>query len=454
MQSINPATNRLIAEYPDFSQKEIEKRLGEAHEAFLQWSKLTFEQRRVPMRHLAKLLRDKVEICARMITAEMGKPIQQSRAEVLKSAAACEYYADHTAELLKPESKAIEKQSYTITFEPLGVILGIMPWNYPIWQVCRFGIPTLMAGNAIILKHAPNVSGCALLIESLIAEAGFPKHLLRVIITDHKNIPALINNSRITGVALTGSDRAGMAVGAEAGKALKKCVLELGGSDPFIVLDDANLNECVPTAVNARLQNCGQSCIAAKRFIIVSSLYERFCREIKQHIQRYKVGDPLQQETEMGPLAREDLLKNLERQVKESIAKGAVLEHGGKRLKREGCFYEPTILTQVTSGMPAYNEEIFGPVFAMISVDSPEEAVQVANDSMYGLGASLWTQNQKVAQQVAQKIEAGMVCINAKTVSVIQLPFGGIKRSGYGRELSMYGIKEFVNIKTIATSSC
>jgi succinate-semialdehyde dehydrogenase/glutarate-semialdehyde dehydrogenase len=449
MQVINPANNKLIRDYPVQSTDEVKKRIRQTHEAFLIWSKLTFEKRSEPMKRLGAILRAKIDACALLMTEEMGKPIEQSKSEVLKCASACDYYAANAAELLKPESKVVDSRKSVISFEPIGVILGIMPWNYPIWQVFRFGMPTLMAGNGIVLKHAPNVSGCALLIEALVKEAGFPEHLLNALLIENDSVPDVISNELIKGIALTGSEGAGVSVGGNAGKALKKCVLELGGSDPFIVLEDADMNNCVRVAVNARLQNCGQSCIAAKRFIVVESLYDRFCQEIKKQIEKYKVGDPLDNTTEMGPLAREDLLKNLERQVNESIAKGAKLLHGGKRLDREGCFYEPTLLKNVQKGMPVYHEETFGPVFAVISVKSTEEAIKVANDSSFGLGASIWTKDTKLAEEVAGKIEAGMVCVNDKTVSNIQLPFGGCKRSGHGRELANYGIKEFVNIKTV-----
>jgi succinate-semialdehyde dehydrogenase/glutarate-semialdehyde dehydrogenase len=449
MKVINPANNKLIRDYPVQPSNEVKKRIHQSHEAFLIWSKLSFEKRAESMKRLGAILRAKIDICALLMTEEMGKPIEQSKSEVLKCASACDYYAANAAELLKSESKIVDGKKSVISFEPIGVILGIMPWNYPLWQVFRFGMPTLMAGNGIVLKHAPNVTGCSLLIESLVKEAGFPEHLLTTILVETDSVPDVISNDLIKGIALTGSERAGVSVGANAGKALKKCVLELGGSDPFIVLEDAEIDTCVTVAVNARLQNCGQSCIAAKRFIVVEPLYDRFCQEIKKQIEKYKVGDPLDTSTEMGPLAREDLLKNLERQVDESINKGAKLVHGGKRLDRKGCFYQPTLLTNVQKGMPVYHEETFGPVFAIISVKGTEEAIKVANDSSFGLGASIWTRNSKLAEEVAAKIEAGMVCVNDKTVSNIQLPFGGSKRSGHGRELSSYGIKEFVNIKTV-----
>lgn len=453
MKTIDPTRNEVLKEYPEHTTKDIQLLLVLTQNAFHTWSQYSFEQRKTCMKNAAQLLRKDVEKYARLITAEIGKPITQARAEILKSSTVCDYFADNAAKFLHSEVVPTQSGRSMITFEPLGIILGIMPWNFPVWQVFRFGASTLMAGNAILLKHAPNVTGCALALEALIVEAGFPKHLFTTLIVQTDQIPSIISDPRIKAIALTGSERAGIAVGMESAKALKKTVLELGGSDPYIVLKDAEMSTCISTAVSARLGNCGQSCIAAKRFIVVKEKLEQFCQGILEKIKQIKVGDPAEEETEMGPIAREDLLKNLERQVNESIERGAKLLYGGKRLNREGFFYPPTILTDVKKGMPAYHEELFGPVFAIIAVKNVEEAIEVANDSVFGLGASLWTQNLKLAEELAKKIEAGGVYINERTVSDIQLPFGGIKRSGHGRELSHYGIKEFVNIKTVRIAS-
>lgn len=449
MKAIDPSHDRLVMEYREHSSDEVQERIRLVSEGFRIWSQQSFAERAACLQNLAGMLREREESCARLIATEMGKPIKQARAEVQKCASACDYFAENGAEFLKNEQIDTGARKSYISFEPLGVILGIMPWNYPFWQVMRFAVPALMAGNVILLKHASNVSGCALMIEALFAEAGFPANILKVLLIPAQQVAEVIAHKEVKGVALTGSDKAGMEVGALAGKEVKKSVLELGGSDPFIVLDDANIEACVATAVTARLNNCGQSCIAAKRFIIAKKQHDIFCRELLAKLKKIKIGDPLNEETEMGPLAREDLLQTVDRQVQISVQKGAKLLCGGKRLDREGFFYPPTLLTQVKPGMPAYNEETFGPVFAIIAVEDADEAIAVANDCPYGLGASLWTQDLEKGERLARRIDSGNVYINAQTVSNFRLPFGGVKKSGYGRELSHIGIKEFVNIKTI-----
>lgn len=449
MKTINPAFNQPLQEYSEYSVEEMEARLQLAHHTFPTWAQTSFKERAKCMFLLAKALRTEIASLSQLMTLEMGKPITQAEAEIEKCATVCDFYAENAESFLQEERIVTEAQKSVIRFEPLGLILGIMPWNFPFWQVFRFIAPTLMAGNTILLKHASNVSGCALAIENLVKKAGFPNGVFKVLLTPPSSVQKLIEDDRVKAVTLTGSEAAGIAVGAAAGKALKKTVLELGGSDPFIVLEDADLNVCVPKAVRARLNNAGQSCIAAKRFIVVQSLYDNFCKELVQQVQKVKIGDPLERDTEMGPLARKDLVDSVESQVQQSVAKGAKLLYGGQRIAREGFYYQPTILADVKEGMPAFDEETFGPVFAIIKARDTEHAIALANESSFGLGASLWTQNLAHAEQIASQIQGGSVFVNTQTVSNIHLPFGGVKRSGYGRELSHYGIKEFVNIKTI-----
>ncbi len=447
MKTINPATGKLVQEYQEHS--DIAKRIGLAQSSFKEWSGKTFSDRAACMKKLAGLLRQKGEECARLMTVEMGKPVRQARTEVLKCALCCDYFADGAEKFLKEET--VDASSF-IAFEPLGVILGVMPWNFPFWQVFRFIAPTLMAGNGVLIKHASNVSGCALAIEALVEEAGFPKHLLKVLLISPDRLKEVIEDERVKAITLTGSEKAGMSIASLGGKALKKTVLELGGSDPFIVLEDADMKACAETAINARMMNNGQSCIAAKRFIVVESRLEEFCSRVIAGLKDYKIGDPLLEETEAGPLARSDLRETLEQQLKRSLDLGADLLYGGRRLEGEGYFYQPAVIARVKRGMSVYEEETFGPLFAVITVKDAEEAIHTANDSRFGLGASVWTQDLEKGKKIAKKIEAGMVFINAQTSSKVELPFGGIKQSGYGRELSHYGIKEFVNIKSIFIS--
>lgn len=448
MQSINPAFGKTIQLYQAHSAEEVEARLNAVYHAFSTWAASSFTTRSACMFHLAKLLREDLSALARLIALEVGKPIVQAEYEIEKCATVCDFYAEFAEQFLQDEEIATTASKSVITFEPLGVIFGIMPWNFPFWQVFRFLAPTLMAGNAILLKHASNVTGCALAIERLAEQAGFGSVFKTLLISPNR-VQGLIADDRISAVTLTGSETAGMAVGIAAGKALKKAVLELGGSDPFIILADADLSTCIPTAIRARLNNAGQSCIAAKRFIITKPVYEAFCTELVQQLKQVIIGDPLDRKTEMGPLARQDLVETLHSQVERSLAVGAQLLHGGKRIAREGYFYEPTVLADVKKGMPAFDEETFGPLFALILAEDNEHAIALANESPFGLGASLWTQDLQNASHLAKRIQSGSVYINTQTVSNIHLPFGGIKRSGYGRELSHYGIKEFVNIKTV-----
>lgn len=453
MKTVNPALNQIIQEYSEHSSDEVEARILKTHQAFPAWANASFRDRAACMYALAKRLRSGLKALSRLITKEMGKPITQAEYEVEKCATACDFFAEHAERFLQEEFIPTAARKSIITFEPLGVILGIMPWNFPFWQVFRFIAPTLMAGNAVLLKHASNVPGCALAIEELLQIAGFPKDIFNVLMISSHQTEALISDDRIAAVTLTGSETAGIAVGAAAGKSLKKAVLELGGSDPYIVLEDADLTTCIPTAIRARLNNAGQSCIAAKRFIVVEPLYETFCSQLVQMVKEAKIGDPFDRETQVGPLARQDLVDLLDSQVQRSVDMGASLLTGGRRIEREGFYYYPTVLADVKKSMPVFDEETFGPVFALISAKDSDEAIALANESSFGLGASLWTQNLDLADRLARRIQSGSVYINTQTVSNIQLPFGGVKRSGYGRELSHYGIKEFVNIKTIFVGS-
>jgi succinate-semialdehyde dehydrogenase/glutarate-semialdehyde dehydrogenase len=379
----------------------------------------------------------------------MGKPISETGGEVEKCAWGCEFYAEHGEAFLAPEQVATNAAESYIAYEPIGVILAVMPWNYPIWQVLRFAAPALMAGNATVVKHAPNVPQSALEVERMFQETGFPDGLVRNLFISPEATDELIADDRIAAVTLTGSTRAGSAVAEAAGRAVKKAVLELGGSDPFIVLEDADLDGAVEFAVKSRFQNTGQSCIAAKRFLIVEAVADEFQRRFVDAVKALKVGDPLDPETKIGPLAREDLRDNLARQVEESVRMGAQALTGGRAPDGPGFFYEPTVLVDVTTEMPVFREETFGPVAPLFRVRDEEEAVRYANDSRYGLGSDLWTGNAERAKRIASRIESGSVFVNGMVFSDPRLPFGGVKRSGFGRELSPYGIREFTNVQTV-----
>jgi succinate-semialdehyde dehydrogenase/glutarate-semialdehyde dehydrogenase len=449
MKAINPATGELIRDYPDHSAIEAREILGRVDHEFRMWRETEFAHRRGLMHRAAKVLGDNKEKYARLISLEMGKIISEARAEIEKCAWVCDYYADKAEEFLADEIIETDAARSFAAFEPLGVILAIMPWNFPFWQVFRFAAPALMAGNAGVLKHASNVPGCALAIEEVFQEAGFPQNIFRTLLISSRMTKAVMKDNRIMAVTLTGSEAAGMAVASTAGQCLKKTVLELGGSDPFVVLEDADLSACVVTSVKARMINAGQSCIAAKRFIVVESLVRQFESKQTEIMLSMQVGDPLLEDTQVGPLARPDLVDELDAQVRKSIKLGARLLCGGRRKEGPGAFYLPTVLTDVRKGMPVFDQETFGPVSAIIPVADTEEAIATANDSPFGLGGSVWSQDLKKAERVARHIESGAVFVNSMTKSDPRLPFGGIKRSGFGRELSHYGIKEFVNIKTI-----
>jgi len=449
INSINPASAEVLARFDPFTPDEVDHALDQAEDAFIAWRERSFEERAVPMRRLAALLRERADRYGRLITLEMGKPIVEARAELEKCAWGCEHYAEHAARYLADEVITTNARRSLVAFQPLGIVLAVMPWNFPFWQVIRFAAPALMAGNAAVLKHASNVPQCALAIEEVFRDAGFPEGLLRTLLMAGSQVEPVIDDPRVRAVTLTGSSDTGSRIAQLAGRALKKTVLELGGSDPFIVLADADLGQAAKIATRARNQNTGQSCIAAKRFIAVESIATDFERRFAAEVAALQVGDPLDTQTQIGPLAREDLRETLERQVRESVGMGARVLTGGGRGDRKGWYYQPTVLADVTENMPVFKEETFGPVAAVVRVRDADEAVRVANDSAYGLGANLWTRDLALGERLARRIESGSVFVNGMVASDPRLPFGGVKRSGYGRELSSYGIKEFVNIQTI-----
>ena len=426
--------------------------IAEAQNQWHLWRGSSFAERAAKLRNAARILCDRKQELANLMALEMGKPLPQGIAELEKCALGCEYYAEHAAKHLAPESISTQARKSTILFEPLGVILAVMPWNFPFWQVFRFAAPALMAGNAAVLKHASNVPGCALAIEEILAQAGFPKGLFRTLLIPSDQVRGVIEHPLVRAVTLTGSTPAGKAVAAQAGAVLKKTVLELGGSDPYIILADADLDHAVETCVNSRLINSGQSCIAAKRFIVAGPILEQFTEKFVSLMRSKKMGDPLADAIDLGPLARHDLRDGLHQQVLHSLQRGAKLLLGGQIPEGPGAFYPPTVLTDVAPRMPAYDEELFGPVAAIIPAREAYDAIRIANDTNFGLGAAIFTRNLERAEQLATQIEAGQVFINTLVASDPRLPFGGIKDSGYGRELSSFGIKEFVNIKSVVVS--
>jgi succinate-semialdehyde dehydrogenase/glutarate-semialdehyde dehydrogenase len=449
IQTINPATGKIEKTFQEHSLNDVTLMINEADNAFVEWRDTNFQFRKKLMKNAASILRDKKEHYGKILTLEMGKVITQAIAEVEKCAWVCDYYVDNAEKILADEFIETDASQSYVRFDPIGIVLAVMPWNFPFWQVFRFASPTLMAGNVGLLKHASNVPMSALAIEEIFNDAGFPHNTFKTMLIGSQLVKDVIDHPKVKAVTLTGSEPAGKQVAELCGSKLKKTVMELGGSDPFIVLDDADINSAVKTAVMARLINNGQSCIAAKRFIVTKNIYEEFENKFIDAMKKIKVGDPMDKETELGPIAREDLLNELDEQVKQSVEKGAVVLCGGKKLNREGFYYLPTILTNLKKGMPAYDDEIFGPVASLIKAKDEDDAIQITNDSAFGLGASLWTSDLEKAKHLARKIESGSVFVNGMVKSDPRLPFGGIKNSGYGRELSHYGIKEFVNIKTV-----
>ena len=448
-QSINPATGDVLETFAETSPDALEGILERADRASRDWRRRPVAERAERLWAAARLLRERKDAYARTMALEMGKPLAQGAAEAEKCAWACDYYAEHGAAFLADERREADGSRSYVRFEAIGPVLAIMPWNFPFWQVFRFAAPALVAGNAGLLKHAPNVSRCALEIEGVFREAGFPDGLFRAVFLENEAVGSVIADARVRAVTLTGSDRAGSQVAQQAGRHLKKTVLELGGSDPFIVLEDADLVKAAQVAAEARLINSGQSCIAAKRFIVVERVADRFLERFTAEMRTRRVGDPLDPKTQIGPQARLDLRANLHRQVEESVKRGGRLVVGGQLPEGPAAFYPPTVLVAVEPGMPAFDEETFGPVAAVIRARDEGDAIRIANASVYGLGAAVWTEDTKRGERVARDIEAGSVFVNGLVKSDPRLPFGGVKRSGYGRELSEYGLREFTNIKTV-----
>jgi len=449
LESLNPATGELLETFDEWSDGKVAEVIDEVDRAWHSWRATTFADRSTLMKRAAEVLRENVETYARTMALEMGKPISEGRAEVTKCALCCDFYADHAPGFLADEMIASDAGKSYVAHRPLGTVLAVMPWNFPFWQVFRFAAPALMAGNTGVLKHSSNVPRCALQIEEVFVRAGFPANVFRTLMIGSRKVDAVIENPRIKAVTLTGSDIAGRKVAAKAGEMLKKTVMELGGSDPFVVLADADLDEAAAVAAKARCINSGQSCIAAKRFIVVEEVYDAFLEKFTAQMAALVIDDPLKDRAQVGAQARDDLMRELHAQVEASVARGAKLALGGKPLGRPGCFYPPTILTEVVPGMPAYHEEFFGPVASVIRARDEADALRIANDSPFGLGASVWTADAARGEAFAAQCEAGAAFVNGMVKSDPRLPFGGVKISGFGRELSWHGIKEFVNIQTV-----
>jgi len=447
--TINPASGDVIKTFEPFSEAEIEKKLQLAVSTFKAERKTPFAVRSQRMLKAAEILERDKEKFARLMTLEMGKTYKSAVAEAVKCTTACRYYAEHTAEFMADEVVETGAKKSFIRYLPIGPVLAVMPWNFPFWQVIRFAAPALMAGNVGLLKHASNVPQCALAIEAIFREAGFPEGAFQTLLIGSAQVDALLNDPRIVAATLTGSEQAGIQVGVGAAKRIKKVVLELGGSDPFIVMPSADLDTAVSTAVQARVQNNGQSCIAAKRFIVAESIADEFEKRFVAKMKSLKIGDPFDEKTELGPLSTPEAVKDLDRDVQKTVAAGAKLLTGGHPLDGKGNFYAPTVLTNVPKGSPAYSEEFFGPVASIFRVKDQDEAIRLANDVRFGLGASAWTNDEKEQQRFINELEAGMVFINKMVASDPRIPFGGVKQSGHGRELGAVGIREFLNAKTV-----
>ena len=450
IQSKNPATEKVLKSFKEISNEELEKKLSLASKAFQNWEKTTFKERAILMYKLGEYLRNHAKDFSRLQMLEMGKTMKSGPIGIDKCALLCDYYADNAETILADEILKTGKKEQYVKFDPLGVILGIMPWNFPFWQVYRYAVPAMMAGNVCLLKHASNVPQCAKAIEKSFRLAGFPKGVFQNLFLPASRVENLIRDSRIVAISLTGSEKAGSEVARVTGEEIKKVVLELGGSDPFIVFADADILEAAKVAVVARLQgNTGQSCISAKRFIVEESIKEKFLKIVIEEFSKLSVGDPSDPATDVGPLATEQILFDVEKQVAQSVKKGAKIVYGGSRKKGKGYFYLPTVLINVKKGMPVYDEEVFCPVLPVITFRNEKKAIQIANDTRYGLGAAIFTSDIAKAKRIIPQIKAGNVCVNDMVKSDPRAPFGGIKKSGYGRELSSYGIKEFVNIKNV-----
>ena len=450
MKSINPATCEVVNVYEPHSLKGVEKIINSVDKTWHHWKNTSFSHRAQLMQNLGSLLKSNRDEYAKIITLEMGKVYKESKQEIEKCALVCDYYAENAENFLQNETIPIGASNSYISFKPLGTIFEIMPWNFPFWQAFRCLVPALMAGNTVVLKHASNVPGCAILIEEIIREAGFPDNAFRTLLIGSDRVEDVIRHSAIKAVSLTGSTEAGKAVATLSGSVLKKCVLELGGSDPYIILNDADIKKAALICSKGRLLNAGQSCIGAKRFIVVEGVYNVFLEYFVDFMSRAGFGDPYDNGSKIGPLARKDLRDELHLQVVQSVKKGAEIIIGGEIPDRNGAYYPPTILEKVASGMPAYHEELFGPVASVIRVKNEKEAVQVANDTNFGLGGAVFTKDLKKGQDIAEnQLNAGCCFVNDFVKSDPRLPFGGIQESGYGRELSSFGIREFVNLKTI-----
>ncbi len=452
LRSVNPTTGEVLRRFEMDSDAALDSKLRRAHEAFLEWRQTRFGERSRLMLRAAQILESDKHELARIMTLEMGKPLVAAVQEAEKCARGCRYYAEHAQQFLSCETAKMETTHSYVCYQPLGPVLAIMPWNFPFWQVFRFAAPGLMAGNVGLLKHAANVPQCALAIQDIFERAGFPKGVFQALLIGNDRVGRVIEDPRVRAVTLTGSVHAGSAVAAEAGRQIKKTVLELGGSDPFIVMPSADLEQATTTAVQARVINNGQSCIAAKRFIVHEAIYAEFERRFVERMGALNVGDPLKDSTDVGPLATADILAILENQVDRTVQMGARVLLGGKRLDRPGNFFAPTVLADVPENSPARREELFGPVASLFRVRDMEEAMMLANDTQFGLGASCWTNNQAERDLFIRDIEAGLAFINGMVASDPRLPFGGIKHSGYGRELGIHGIHEFVNVKSVSIS--
>ncbi|KOP51312.1 succinate dehydrogenase [Pseudomonas coronafaciens pv. porri] len=447
--SINPATSEQIGHYPFESEASQDSTLARATTGFAGWRRKPVQERAQLIVAMGKALRDDAENIAGMISREMGKPVTQARAEVEKCAQLCDWYAAHGPAMLVAEPTQVEHDKARIEYRPLGPILAVMPWNFPIWQALRGAIPTLLAGNTYVLKHAPNVMGCAYLMRDAFQQAGFPQGVFEVLNVLPEGVSKAIADPRIAAVTLTGSVRAGQAIGAQAGAALKKCVLELGGSDPFIVLNDADLDQAVKAAVIGRFQNTGQVCAAAKRLIIEQAVVEEFTRRFVEQTRQLVVGDPLSGDTYIGPMARVDLRDELHAQVQATLTEGATLLLGGKKADGQGNYYEPTVLGDVTDQMTSFRQELFGPVASIITAREAQHALELANDSEFGLTATVYTQDLELAEQMTAELQTGGVFINGYSASDPRVSFGGVKKSGFGRELSHFGVREFCNAQTV-----
>ncbi|WNB16793.1 NAD-dependent succinate-semialdehyde dehydrogenase [Marivirga arenosa] len=446
IESKNPFNNETLKTFEEDSEQQIKEKISRSQKAYKFWKEENFTHKKELMLKTAVLLRDRKEKYAQLMTSEMGKAKKEAISEIEKCALACEYYANNAEDFLADQALEVPNGQAYVAHDPIGIVLAVMPWNFPFWQVFRFAAPNLMAGNVGLLKHASNVPQCALAIQEVFEDAGFPKGCFQTLMISSSKVNMVLDDDRVKAATLTGSELAGSKVAERAGKNLKKTVLELGGSDPFIVLKDADIENAAKTGAKARMINNGQSCIAAKRFILEESIADKFLKIFQEELEKLKIGNPEDEDIDYGPMAREDLAKELEEQVQKSVEKGAKILIGGKRDK---AFFEPTILTNVKAGMPAYEEELFGPVAVILIAKDENDAVKLANDSRFGLGGSLWTKDIEKAKKLVRKIDSGAVYINKLMASHPAVPFGGVKMSGYGRELSEAGIKEFINQKTI-----